>query len=401
MAREDRRRRRPAPPRSRRGSAAARPRRAHAARLRRQRRIGGIDADGGASIAADAARPGASQRRRRAGDRSRCTGPNGGGERQRRWRAAPSRPRPPPRSRSCALTSGRSRAAGRRSGACSARGASARRRPTATMSGTRSCAASAMPLTALARPGPSVVTSRPGRAADQRRPPAAIDGRRRLVAGEHEADAGRLQRVDERHDLAAGHAEGLAHADRRAKRARRRLGHPRRAVRRGPRSSRRSGLRVRGSHGAPTRSSRSFTTSADHQAKQHVAAERGPGERDEVEEGRQSGDEMRHHVEGENPQADAEAERRPSHHGRNGVARCQRPGDEEVADRIEQETDDEMDDFSQRAGSRGRTRDLHQRGRLERPADSRQERRDQPGPDLPGQIGGDAGEKGGRRASPR
>ena len=48
------------------------------------------------------------------------------------------------------------------------------------------------------------------RGAAERRRAGGHHRRRRLVAGEHEADVGAGQRVDERHHLAAGHAEGEA-----------------------------------------------------------------------------------------------------------------------------------------------------------------------------------------------
>ena len=82
--------------------------------------------------------------------------------------------------------------------------------------------------------------------------------RRRLVPRQNEADAGLAERVEERHDLAARHAEGLADAEG-VKRARDEIGDPRRVVRRGPPIVA-AFRREYAAHGAPIRSSRSFTT---------------------------------------------------------------------------------------------------------------------------------------------
>ncbi len=57
-----------------------------------------------------------------------------------------------------------------------------------------------MPLTAFARPGPTVVTRMPG-APLERLAPGSHRGCGRLVARELKANAGSFQRVDKRHHL--------------------------------------------------------------------------------------------------------------------------------------------------------------------------------------------------------
>ena len=106
------------------------------------------------------------------------------------WRGATARPTiaaaPSGSTSKLALTSRAGARHGRGPGACSGRGCGRSTTPETTSSGIRSCTASAMPLTALARPGPSVVTSRPG-APVKSEVAGGRDGGRRLVAGEDEA----------------------------------------------------------------------------------------------------------------------------------------------------------------------------------------------------------------------
>src|SRR4051794_16070779 len=52
-----------------------------------------------------------------------------------------------------------------------------------------------------------------------------------------------------------------------------------------------------------------FDARADDETEDDVTAAGGPGERDEVEEGGQPGDQMRHDIKREDPKADAEARR--------------------------------------------------------------------------------------------
>jgi hypothetical protein len=102
---------------------------------------------------------------------------------------------------------------------------------------------------------------------------------------------------------------------------------------------------------------------------------------------------MRHHVECEDPQADAEAGGDdPPGEARHDRLR-DRAGDEEVAERIEEEADDEMDDFAEEPALEAE-HGLHERRRLERPADAGEERRHHAGPKFPGDIRGDAGNEG-------
>ena len=68
----------------------------------------------------------------------------------------------------------------------------------------------------------------------------------------------------------------------------------------------------------------------------------------------------------------------------------ERAGDEEIAERVEHETDHQMDQLGDEATVETEHR-LYQCRRLEWAADARQERRDHARPEFPGQVGRDAG----------
>src|SRR5215218_7015547 len=135
-----------------------------------------------------------------------------------------------------------------------------------------------------------------------------------------------------------------------------------------------------------------FDHGADHETEDDVATAGRPGERDEVEEGGQPGDQMRHDVKREDPQPDAEA-RRGQVPGQPGDDQTlERAGDEQIPERVEQEADEEMDNLADEPAFQPEHR-LHEGRGLERAADARNERRDHARPELPGQVGGDAGDE--------
>src|SRR3954447_22460194 len=130
----------------------------------------------------------------------------------------------------------------------------------------------------------------------------------------------------------------------------------------------------------------------DHEAEDHMPGAGGPGERDEAEEGGQAGDEVGHDVEREHPEAESEADGdEPPGQARHHRLR-NRAGDEEIAQRIEGESDDQVDDLPERTALQPE-HGLNQGGGLERAADARDEGRDHTGPKLPGDVGRNAGEK--------
>jgi len=125
------------------------------------------------------------------------------------------------------------------------------------------------------------------------------------------------------------------------------------------------------------------------QGEQQVAGERGPGQRNEAEERRLAGEQVRHDVEREDPQADAVGKRRQPPRQRREDRPLQRPRDEQVAQRIEDDADHGVDQLGDRPALQAEHA-LDQGRRFERAAD--EERGDAARPDLPDEVGGDAGE---------